>query len=182
MHAKGIAGLMLKDCLSGLHEKRAEALCAGVSSAVSGGRRLACGAQSKRTAIRNASAYRALGGLVAALDRRRCPVTADDTSVPKYRSNCPTRNIGYDPRQPCRRVRPRLAHSNHLARLACAVATSSPRSLPCSMKMGETSGAESIVWCAAAFQCMPRHDTTAAPHRKPVPSRPAHRRGSGPRG
>ncbi len=38
MHAKGIVGLMLKDCLSGLHEKRAEALCAGVSAAVSGGR------------------------------------------------------------------------------------------------------------------------------------------------
>lgn len=37
MHAKGIVGLMLKDCLSPLHAKQAEALRAGVGAAVSGG-------------------------------------------------------------------------------------------------------------------------------------------------
>lgn len=37
MHAKGIVGLMLKDCLSSLHEKRAEAVRAGVGAALRGG-------------------------------------------------------------------------------------------------------------------------------------------------
>ncbi len=37
MHAKGIVGLMLKDCLSSLHEKRAEAVRAGVGAALQGG-------------------------------------------------------------------------------------------------------------------------------------------------
>lgn len=38
MHAKGIVKLMLKTCLSSLHEKQAEALRAGVCAALEGGR------------------------------------------------------------------------------------------------------------------------------------------------
>lgn len=37
MHAKGIVGLMLKDCLSSLHAKQAEALQVGVGAALRGG-------------------------------------------------------------------------------------------------------------------------------------------------
>lgn len=38
MHAKGVVGLMLKDFLSGLHEKPAASWRAGVSAALQGGR------------------------------------------------------------------------------------------------------------------------------------------------